>query len=158
MNTLGDPDEDRARPSVWPVYVMAGVIGLCGILYLVAVWERNQEMLMRLRDNGLLLITIFVVGGLPGYLSIATAYGLLRLRPWGWWCAGTWTVVVGCTTGSGVLDGAVVVLRGPPLASCIISPELIGFLLGWVLLMALLVWTLATRRRLFFPPKPEDEG
>ena len=28
MNTFSDTDEGRARPSVWPVYLAAGVVGV----------------------------------------------------------------------------------------------------------------------------------
>ena len=34
MNTLSDTDERRARPSVWPVYVAAAIIGLVSLCHL----------------------------------------------------------------------------------------------------------------------------
>ena len=42
MNTLRDTDERRARPSVWPVYVAAGVIGVVslGVLFFLAACGR----------------------------------------------------------------------------------------------------------------------
>lgn len=37
MNTLRDTDEGKARPSVWPVYLTAGVIGYVTLSHLHAL-------------------------------------------------------------------------------------------------------------------------
>jgi len=154
MNTDRDTDEGRelvkawfarARPSVWPVYVVAAVIGAVSIpvLFLLVEWlrtprEEGQGVLAYWRP--VLLITSI------GLFGFVTAWGLVRLRLWGWWCAVVWTI----------MPTAVLVLICGSLLEPTDSPSLglLVFLfvapLGLVAIV-LLVWVLATRRQLFFP-------
>jgi len=121
MNTLRDTDESKARPSVWPVYVAAGVITLGSVLYVISVitWP----------------LVLF---------GSVTILGIVRLRPWGWWCGVVWT-------------GLFTIL--------LLTQEWAGeatfagydFLPFSAALPFLLVWSLATRRQLFFSPKQEGE-
>ena len=76
-----------------------------------------------------------------------TAWGLVELDPWGLWCAAGWTVFFGTTSvytvGEGVWYGE---------KSVGITPTAL-----MIAIVMLLVWSLVTRRQLFFPPKAESE-
>ena len=87
MNTLRVTDEGRARPSVWPVYVAAAVIGLVSLCHL------TRELRMMLigaplfdRDSDM----FFIMYGLFGAM---TAWGLVKLQDWGWFCTAVWTMI-----------------------------------------------------------------
>ena len=147
MNTLRDTAEGRARPSVWPVYLAAAVIGAVSIpvLFLLVeclrtAAEEGEGVLVYWRP--FLWITSI------GLFGFVTAWGLVRLRLWGWWCTVVWTSI----------STAVLVLICAMLLAPTDSPSLgvLVFLfvapLGLVAIV-LLVWVLATRRRLFFPPE-----
>ncbi len=143
-------EEARSRPSVWPVYLVAGIIGAVSLLVLriqlVVPWGN------RVYFAGLVILypwTMYVLFGL------LTAWGLLRLRLWGWWCAVVWTIVFAAATGFDefsreILLGATGLIQFQHIA--IMSRLTLGL---WVAVIVLLVWLLATRRRLFFPPKQE---
>jgi len=146
MSTLRDTDEGRARPSVWPVYVVAGIIGAVSLLVLrfelVLSWKTQGPF------AGLLILfpwTIYV------FFGLLTAWGLLRLRVWGWWCAVVWTIGFAAATGftqpsRDILLEATGLTRFDHIATMSRLP-----LVLWVATIALLVWPLATRRRLFLP-------
>ncbi len=154
MNTFGDTDEGRARPSVWPVYVMSALVGLYTIPWLLiallfaalgpgkGTWSGPR--IGELSDGALQFIALLLVACL-GLFGIITVYGASKLRPWGWWFVIVWLALysawVACFYALGLEP----------------APSWIEMLLGCVLL-ALIVWPLVTRRRLFFPPKPEGEG
>ncbi len=147
MNTLGDTDEGRARPSVWPVYLVAAVAGLVGLGLLfrglaLLVWTvgliSGGHYAAMLRLGSPWELPFFHLG--VGVWGIIWALGLVRLRPWGWWCTAVFAAVC--------LAMFVQWLpHGRPIA----------WGASWLGLLALLVWVLASRRQLFFPPKQEGE-
>ena len=81
--------------------------------------------------------------------SIVTAYGLLRLHGWGWWCGVIWATLA-----------VPVILLSSLWIMSHFSWNIVSFI--WLLAMIslpliLLIWPLVTRRQLFFPPKQEGE-
>ena len=159
MNTR-DTDEGRARPSVWPVYVISAMIGLFSLVFLSWVWfvpwmargyaalsaEQYQfspsahqfaHMMKRLAPYALLF-------GVYGLFGIVTAVGVALFRSWSWWCAVVW--------GAGLFVWRFFMRMNLPAHRWDVSGIL--FTLAF---FALIVWPLATRRRLFFPPKAERE-
>ena len=159
MNTLRDTDEGRARPSVWPVYVMSATILLDSVssyfwdwvpplspMY-VAHLEKFEQLLPCANDFALLmqpLVPYALLFGLYGWLGIVAAIGLVQLRYWGWWSAVAWT--------AGRFLWAIFVGANMPSHCWSISETLLN-----LALFAMLAWVLATRRQLFFPPKPEGQ-
>jgi len=134
MNTLSDTDEGRARPSVWPVYVAAAVVGVVGLTLLgIGIWFGLAN-----EDNG--MVALGVLHGLLGGLGVVAAWGLFRLRLWAWWCAVVWTIPA-AFTGFIAFDEEANIIHYIP----------------WETIWLLLVWPLVARRHLFFPPKPEGE-
>ncbi len=141
MNTLRDTDKHRARPSVWPVYVVAAIVGSVSLQVVAGLFSGLYSY-----SPVVLPVVLF------GFVTI---WGLVRLRRWGWWCGAVWTSL------------AIVGLVGLGLAFLAtrrdIGGELfLGFFVFFVglpglITIALFVWVLATRRRLFFPPKQEGE-
>ena len=145
MNTPSDTDQGGARPSVWPVYVMCAVIGLFGLAGIASPWiEREPPTAGLLWPSDGLLQYVGYVGFLTvwGVFGIVAAVGAVRFRPWAWWCAGAW-----------ILLYAVWRLATWPIAKPI-SALMIG---ACVVFVGLVLWLLATRRQLFFPPKQEGE-
>ena len=131
MNTLRDTDGGRARPSVWPVYVWAVVVLIVGLQNLFFPDVTLAQLAL-------------------GLFGVVTAIGMLRLRRWGWWCGivftGVWIVQLGT-------HQLRVILAVPPT-----PPDSITIFLAACLVPAFLIlWLLATRRQLFFPPKQEGE-
>ena len=132
MNTLRDTDEGRARPSVWPVYLTAAVIaGFSLVLFVLFVLEVIMHSFQILQ----------MIQPIYGLFGIVTALGIVLLRPWGWWCGVVWTVifVVACSLGT------VFMRQEQPIPTRDFIVRLA--------MIALLVWPVATRRRLFFPQK-----
>ncbi len=154
MNTLRDTDERQARPSVWPVYVMAAVVGLQSlgavgypmvaseVVRLMSppdVYETLHPYMQRwVNWHGWLLpyVGLVVVWGVFG---IMVAVGAARLRAWAWWSMVVWTILFVGWWGS----------RCVFLRAGVAYP---GVGIAWI---ALVAWVLATRRRLFFPAKSE---
>ena len=134
MNTLSDTDEEKARPSVWPVYVAAAVLGGAGLLTVAA---GVTILFVSPEDWGWGLIAVPV-----GAFHILVAFGLLRLRPWAWWCGILWLC-------GGGLSSLWYIFSNPP--------ALLYEGVSIALTTGLPVWVLATRRQLFFRPKPERE-
>ena len=149
MDTLSDTDEGRARPSVWPVYLAAAGIGVVSLLLLSAalVTFSNSAKLIRTSDLWDILLPIYAL------LGLLTASGIIRLRLWAWWCAIVWIII--CVAASVSLLLSMAASRG--LGSRLITGAMMFSLELSVLVTLLLVWPLATRRRLFFPPKQEGE-
>ena len=156
MNTLRETDEGPPKPSVWPVYVVAAVFGVAGLLMVViSTWPWlshahitpwNRWVLEELAISFLLL-----AGGL---LLVITGVGLVRLRPWAWWCAVGWTtLVVGlCVLAflSALAQGSIM---GDPMAGFAVALLALGLLcLPFIVLLGV---ALVTRRRLFFPRKSQ---
>ncbi len=146
MNTLGDTDERKARPSVWPVYVAAGVLLVASLL-------------------GLFLAPSVLFGRIFGLFGVFAGIALVRLRPWGWWCgilfAGIWIPVLGMDLFAMILFRLWAV-HEPPHPGYI-SATHPGFISATVFTAAdlavavLVLVVLVARRQLFFPPKPERE-
>ena len=149
MSTLRETDEGRARPSVWPVYLTAAGIGVMSLLLLSAalVTFTGSAKLIRTSDPWDILLPIYAL------LGLLTASGIIRLRLWAWWCAMVWIIICVAASGSLLLPMALSRWRGSYL---ITGVAMFGLEIS-VLVTLLLVWPLATRRRLFFPPKPEAE-
>ncbi len=130
MNTLRDTDEGRARPSVWPVYVAAAVIlAFSLVLFVLFVLEVVLHSFHILQ----------IIQPAYGLFGIVTAAGIIPLRPWGWWCALVWTIIFGVVVA--VSTGLMLQERLVPTGEILVRLAIIG----------LLIWPLATRRRLFFP-------
>ena len=155
MNTLRDTEEGRARPSVWPVYVAAGVVGLASLY--ISTWAAGSFMrypaLVEDIVGGQLERLYQVIGGPLGLLS---AYGLARLRRWGWVCGWLWVpisavlwVMRGWEEGC---DAAMSRIQGLPAQTHI---GWAVFAWVWLVAIVLLMCALVARRPLFFPPKPE---
>ncbi len=148
MNTLSDTDEGRARPSVWPVYVMSVVFGFEGFLLtaigLITLWvlQRHGEfswawaqslgMSGKTMARGLACLV-----GVFGLLCMVAAVNASKLRPWAWWFI---AVVVAVK-----LVGSFAALAGD-YAEYSLGDIVIGGCMFFVL-----CWPLVTRRRLFFP-------
>ena len=73
--------------------------------------------------------------------------GAVLLRSWGWWCATVWTVMFATLC---VFYHLLSLVRSGSTEALIILPV-------WLVPAALLVWSLKTRRQLFFPPNPEGK-
>jgi len=125
MNTLRETDEGRARPSVWPVYVTAAIIGVISLMFLGPV---------AISATG-----VFRLYAVYGLFGIVTVVGVVRLRWWGWWSALVWVAVYTAilvwgtvlTSRLGYSQGwRVLLVFGPQVGFC--------------------AWFLATRRQLFF--------
>jgi len=149
MSTLRDTDEGKARPSVWPVYLAAVAVLIVGLAFIVIAFHM---CVMKPVDDyfhgetypGPPWAVLYAMLAY-GHFGVIAAIGMLRVRPWAWWSAVVWTVIwiglimstmyeYGLGNGEALLCGV------------------------WVLCAtSLIIWPLATRRRLFFPPKPEGE-
>ena len=157
MNTLSETDEGKASPSVWPVYVAAGVVLIVGLsgLAMISTWH---SMLSRAEEAGVVMPAAFgltLAHAAFGLLGVVAAIGMLRLRGWGWFCgivfAGVWTAQGGMSL-LGMLT--LVPFEKPELAP---AKGTVAFVAVAPVLAILLIVILATRRQLFFPPKPEGE-
>ena len=126
MNTLSDTDEGKARPSVWPVYVTAAIIGVLSILFLGPV---------AISATG--LYRLYAVYGLFGIVAVV---GVVRLRSWGWWAALIWVAVY-----------TAIVVWGTVFTARLGYPQGWRVLLVFGPQVGFCAWFLATRRQLFFP-------
>ncbi len=157
MNTLRDTDERKARPSVWPVYVAAAVMGLGGLACLsLLVWSTLDLGLWPLMSLDMALLGV-------GLGAVIGAVGLARLRRWGWWYAVVLTCISTACLASFVSDW---VQPAPPNTATttyhapdpeVVIRELVSFGVPWLTTILVLVWVLTTRRQLFFPSKQEGE-
>ena len=151
MNTLSDTDEGRARPSVWPVCVMGAMLGLFSLSFLSMVWflpmmaQLPAEAIQQLSPGAqnfhrLLqqLVPYAELFSLYGLFGIATAVGAVLLRPWAWWCAVVWVGVYFLWPVSVIVAGGI--------SEASLTPILLN-----VAFYGLSIWSLATRRQLFFP-------
>ena len=154
MNTLGDTDEGRARPSVWPVYLVAAVIVAVGV-WLIYLWLRPSDLppydprlYSRSERWAHLLVEVeFWAWVLLGFVA---AVGLVGLRLWAWWCAVVFTAGWALLGGVDVLDRITSGTRHTPYPS---PAEVIPFATARLVVLALLLVPLLTRRRLFFRTK-----
>ncbi len=157
MNTLRDTNERQARPSVWPVYVAGAIIGLFSLSFTGWVWflpmmaQQPADVWQQLHpasEDFHNLIQQFVpyalLFSLYGLFGIATAVGAVLLRSRAWWCAVAWVTLYAAWY--------VYVIANVGVSGLSPTKALIT-----VAFYALIIWPLATRRRLFFPPKPEGE-
>ena len=160
MNTLSDTDEGKARPSVWPVYVAAVVIGLTSLhLCCMLVTQAYVDSSLVLSIGAKVLFMLAVYWPLTIYmlLGILASWGILRFRPWGWWCGVLWTITLAIGAWW-FLPGIYFLFlmwhgRNWGTLAREIAEE-IGFTVAGLSILVLLVlvtWPLATRRRLFFP-------
>ncbi len=96
------------------------------------------------------LNTIFLASTTLGLFGVLTTVGMIRLRPWGWWCgvlwAGVWIVEL-VVLGVLSLHESDMAVRTPSIV----------FIATCLVVAVLLMVILATRRRLFFPPNAEGE-
>ena len=153
MNTLRDTDEGKARPSVWPVYLAAAVIVVVGV-WVIYPWLENPDLLYHPRTGGANLLPR--LGPLVAWvlLGFVAAVGLVGLRSWAWWCAVVFTAGWTLLSGSAVVDSILVSFHRPDIEP---PAQVIQLATAWLVVLALLVVPLVTRRRLFFPPKTEGE-
>ena len=158
MNTLRDTDEGRARPSVWPVYLAAAIIGL------VSLFVPLVLILLLLRDDNAadLVFTVFgVIGGplVMAPVAILASVGLIMLRLWGWVCGLLWATVFAVTLGVGTVFETMDFINDSPqglLTLDQVQTVSVSTTVGLAIL-ALVVWPLATRYRLFYPPGGQKE-
>lgn len=168
MNTLRDTDEPRATPSVWPVYVVAVVVLIVGGVPLLA----GSQLLLTVEGIGELsagagFFAVVLAAVAYGLFGVITAIGMMRLRPWAWSCGrgffAPWIVFGGLGLLSAIIHGLFLIivpfLPAPGPTSLPRTETLGGIAFDAVCLVAalLLVKALTTRRRLFFPAKPEGE-
>ena len=163
MNTLGDTNEAKARPSVWPVYVAAVVVLIVGLASFAMVSTFHSLMSIA-KETGesvpdAFFQDVMLAQATLGLLGVVAAIGMLRLRRWGWWCGivftGVW-IAGNVLALLGMIFAAVERAGGHgPLATPQIST--IAFIVVCFVVAVLLIVVLATRRRLFFPPKPAGE-
>ncbi len=151
MNTLGDTDEGRARPSIgpiWPLWLVWVVLLslLMSFDFVVHALVLIQDYYVTGPDEALSpiplvslveLIGLFL-GAALGWLAV---WGVAKLRAWGWWCAAVWI--------AGLLVWTIFYIRTSPWST--------WGALCFFALYAILVWPLVAWRRLFFPPKPARE-
>ena len=153
MNTLSDTDEGKARPSVWPVYVTSGIIGIIGAALLCAsfigVPTTHPE-----EPWG--LVFALVCMGLMGAFGLVIAVGTSLLRPWAWPVATVWGYLFGLSALGFLVFHARDSLRTSDKFFLELG-EVLGNTPVPLVLSAFIVWSLSTRRRLFFPPKPDGE-
>ncbi len=155
MNTLTDTDEGKARPSVWAVYVTSGIFVAVGAVAVYMCFLGVLEFPTIPPEETGTQAFLVVYFGLWGAVGLVTAVATSLLRPWAWWLGSVWGYLIG--------------LSGFPLLFARAHESLFGsdrfFLeLDEVLYQVLvplavavfIVWTLNTRRWLFFPPKPES--
>ena len=151
MNTLSDTDEGRAKPSVWPVYVAKVVLVAVGAGLVNSGLEGWTSY--HLGTGADVLGRAGLQAALP-VLGFVAIFGLAGLRAWGWWCAVVFTAGLAVLGGWVLLSRIVLSSHGPdiaPITEVIVLPAV------WPAVVVLLTWILATRRGLFFPPKPEGE-
>ncbi len=145
MNTLRDTDEGSARPSVWPVYVAAVMVGVVGLLCLLSgIWVGLASQYNNVEE-----LAFEVLFGLVGALGVLVAWGLFRLRPWAWWWA---------EAGSSVVVGSCLIT----LFGLVVLPHTrlakgADALSSSLILAVPLLWILVRHQHWFFPPKPADE-
>ena len=144
MSMLGDTHEDEDKPSVWPVYVAAGVIlafSLC--LSVFVIMEIRTCLWLASRDALDAIVWPMLVAPFSLYalLGLLTTMGIVLRRDWGWMCGLLWTALLALLFAFLLLTNAW-------------WPE--GVVVGTV--VVLLVWVLATRSRLFFLANGEGNG
>ncbi len=149
MSTIGDTDEGKARSSVWPVYLAAAIVALVSLGLLtrvIQIWIAGYYLDLPFR---------VALCGIWGFLGLLTTWGLVRLRPWGWWSVVVWSVIPLGVFGVFILFLAV--WGGDSITTTAQANSIILLVsilyATWVGTIALLVWLLATRRRLFFPER-----
>ena len=141
----------RSRPSAWPVYVMCAVVGVFSFSFATWIWFAPQmaQIPPSVYENlspGAQEFAGFMqrvapyafLFGVYGIFGIVAAVGAGLFRPWGWWFVVVWTVV---------LVAWCVLLH----LSFRIRPTSPWAILWNVAFIALIVWLLVTRRRLYFP-------
>jgi len=170
MNTLSGTDEGRARPSVWPVYVIAAVVLIVNwgflIMSIVLAWlgvSGVEKLGLAIAPpfstlfgpRGLFVYEFFwfIVAAAAefGLIGVLAGVGLTLGRRWGWWCGVLWASMLAECLGWHVLTYL------ESSGDQRVLGDLTTLIIPGVVLLALLIWTLVTRRRLFFPPKPEGE-
>ena len=133
MNRDREAQETRSRPSVWPVYLAAGVIVTLSLM--VALIRPLASLL------GIIPYLLWAASGL------LAACGVTRLRAWGWRCAVVWAVI-----GFGWLVFAcTIVLEHISAVSGFAWLGLALFLL-FPALFLLVISALVVRRCVSFPP------
>jgi len=163
--------EQRARPSRWPVYLAVVPIGFVAITALLLglreasyISETKGDLLFD-PDSRTMSVSapspnmlVFYVS--VGAFGVVTAYGLLRLRRWGWWCAIVWAGIFTAGAAWACRAGLRIVLD-PTRVEAEMGPMSPGFAFAYgvtvififavgLFTSALLTWVLVTRRRLFF--------
>ena len=156
MNTLRDTDEGRARPSVWPVYVTSGMIGIFGAVGVYACFLGVLAFPKVPPEGTWMYVFVAVYMGLFGGFSLVTAIGIILLRPWAWRLATVWGCLIGLGGLASLGERARDILFTPEASFFKLDKGLYHILVA-LAVVAFIVWTLNTRRRLFFPPKPEGE-
>jgi len=153
MNTLSDTDEGRARPSVWPVYLAAVVVVIVGLMLLpqcLVLTEMEQS------EREALLYIPFLAGTAFGLFGVVTGVGMILLRPWAWWCGILFAGGGAVSAGMGLRG--MLILTSSEEAEFALARTAAAFAAVFIGLVAtLLIVILATRRQLFFPPKPKGE-
>ena len=154
MNAPRHTDEGGGRPSVWPVYVMSALVGLHSLAAvgypMVAsevvrlmsppdVYQTLHPFMQRWVDWHRWLLPYVSLVVVWGVFGIVAAVGAARFRPWSWWSMIVWTVLfVGCWG-----------------SRCVFLRSGIAYPGVGIAFTALIIWTLITRRSLFFQAREE---
>ena len=131
--------EHGYSPSLWPVYVPAATMVVSSLFLLVVTMVSAHAPAVE--QSAVAAHVLF---------ALITAWGLIGLRPWAWWCAVAWAISLGWAA-----TPALRIVRA-------LSSERAAEHLGWMLLpmgcmmvvlavLGLVGWALLTRRPLFFP-------
>ena len=168
LNTLRDTNEPKARPSVWPVYVVAVVVLIVGGMPLLIFGQTllSAEGIRELSAEAAFFAVVLAAVAY-GLFGVITAIGMMRLRPWAWSCGrgffAPWIVFGGLGLLGVIVDGLFLIVstflpmpeRAPPRRTETLDG--IAFDAVCLVVALLLVKVVTTRRQLFFPPKPEGE-
>ena len=106
----------------------------------------NRAELEAIDEHISAVATYSLFWGVCAPFAILAAVGMVRFRAWGWWCAVIYVAMYAALTILHVIG--VIPIPAPWIL----------LVLGLIVHIVLFVWPLATRRQLFFPPKPEGEG
>jgi len=156
MNRMMDEQAGETKLSVWPMYLVAGVIVTLSLLMSISLavllvsTYYDKVPYKSSFPTALASLLRLIPYSLWSALGLSAAWGLIRLRAWGWWCAVAWV--------AGALGWLLFALITQDISLAVDSlwPALSFFFLLSALFI-FVIWALVARRRVFFPLNPEVE-